>query len=119
MVTLHTNHGDVVIETFDEKAPVTVQNFLAYCRSGFYDNTIFHRVIKGFMIQGGGFEPGMIQKATKNPIKNEADNGLENGRGTLAMARTDAPPSATAQVFIYVVNDRFIKFESTSPNRLG
>src|SRR5258705_5566401 len=100
MVTLHTNHGDIVIETFDEKAPVTVQNFLAYCRSGFYDNTIFHRVIKGFMIQGGGFEPGMIQKATKNPIKNEADNGLKNDRGTLAMARTDDPHSATAQFLL-------------------
>ncbi len=95
MVTLHTNHGDIVVETFDEKAPGTVQNFLAYCRSGFYDNTIFHRVIKGFMIQGGGFEPGMTQKPTKTPIKNEADNGLKNDRGTLAMARTGDPHSST------------------------
>src|SRR5260221_14609307 len=112
MVTLHTNHGDIVIETFDEKAPVTVQNFLAYCRSGFYDNTIFHRVIKGFMTQGGGFEPGMIQKATKNPIKNEADNGLKKEPGTLAMARTDDPHSATAPFFFYVVNKGFLKFKS-------
>ena len=117
MVTLHTNHGDVVIETFDGKAPVTVQNFLAYCRSGFYDNTIFHRVIKGFMIQGGGFEPGMIQKTARNPIKNEADNGLKNDRGTLAMARTDDPHSATAQFFINVVDNGFLNFKS--PSRKG
>ncbi len=107
MVTLHTNHGDIVVETFDEQAPVTVQNFLDYCRSGFYDNTIFHRVIKGFMIQGGGFEPGMVQKPTKTPIKNEADNGLKNDRGTLAMARTGDPhstsnlPVGTAGVIAY------------------
>src|SRR5260370_23357663 len=101
MVTLHTNHGDIVIETFDEKAPVTVQNFLAYCRSGFYDNTIFHRVIKGFMIQGGGFEPGMIQKATKNPIKNEADNGLKKVPDPLAVARTYDPHFTKAQ-FVFI-----------------
>ena len=100
MVTLHTNHGDIVIETFDAKAPATVENFLAYCRSGFYDNTIFHRVIKGFMIQGGGFEPGMNQKPTDKPIKNEADNGVKNERGTLAMARTSDPNSAGSQFFI-------------------
>ncbi|MBX4303975.1 peptidylprolyl isomerase, partial [Mycobacterium tuberculosis] len=80
---------------FDDKAPETVKNFLDYCREGFYDNTIFHRVINGFMIQGGGFEPGMKQKATKSPILNEANNGLKNTRGTLAMARTQAPHSAT------------------------
>jgi peptidyl-prolyl cis-trans isomerase B (cyclophilin B) len=119
MVTLHTNHGDIVIETFDEKAPVTVQNFLDYCRSGFYDNTIFHRVIKGFMIQGGGFEPGMIQKTTKKPIKNEADNGLKNDRGTLAMARTSDPHSATAQFFINVVDNAFLNFKSPSRDRWG
>ena len=112
MVTLNTYHGDIVIETFDEKAPATVQNFLDYCRSGFYDNTIFHRVIKGFMIQGGGFEPGMVQKATRNPIKNEAANGLKNDRGTLAMARTDDPHSATAQFFINVVDNGFLNFKS-------
>ncbi|SUB72809.1 Peptidyl-prolyl cis-trans isomerase B [Pluralibacter gergoviae] len=88
MVTFHTNHGDIVIKTFDDKAPETVKNFLDYCREGFYDNTIFHRVINGFMIQGGGFEPGMNQKETKDAIKNEANNGLKNTRGTLAMART-------------------------------
>ncbi|MDF3008286.1 MAG: peptidylprolyl isomerase [Enterobacter kobei] len=103
MVTFHTNHGDIVIKTFDDKAPETVKNFLDYCREGFYDNTIFHRVINGFMIQGGGFEPGMKQKETKEAIKNEANNGLKNTRGTLAMARTQAPHSATAQFFINVV----------------
>lgn len=77
MVTFHTNHGDIVIKTFDDKAPETVKNFLDYCREGFYNNTIFHRVINGFMIQGGGFEPGMKQKATKEAIKNEANNGLK------------------------------------------
>ena len=100
MVTFHTNHGDIVIKTFDDKAPETVKNFLDYCREGFYNNTIFHRVINGFMIQGGGFEPGMNQKETKEAIKNEANNGLKNTRGTLAMARTQAPHSATAQFFI-------------------
>jgi peptidyl-prolyl cis-trans isomerase B (cyclophilin B) len=119
MVTLHTNHGDIVIETFDEKAPVTVQNFLDYCRSGFYGNTIFHRVIKGFMIQGGGFEPGMTQKTTKKPIKNEADNGLKNDRGTLAMARTNDPHSATAQFFINVVDNAFLNFKSPSRDGWG
>src|SRR5476649_1610290 len=96
MVTLHTNHGDIVIKTFADKAPLTVENFLTYCREGFYDNTIFHRVINGFMIQGGGFEPGMTQKKTRATVKNEANNGLKNTRGTLAMARTNDPHSATA-----------------------
>ncbi len=82
MVTFHTNHGDIVIKTFADKAPITVENFLNYCRAGFYDNTIFHRVINGFMIQGGGFEPGMNQKATNATIKNEANNGLKNTIGT-------------------------------------
>ena len=100
MVTFHTNHGDIVINTFADKAPVTVENFLNYCRDGFYNNTIFHRVINGFMIQGGGFEPGMSQKDTKATIKNEANNGLKNTIGTLAMARTNDPHSATAQFFI-------------------
>ena len=108
MVTFHTNHGDIVIKTFDDKAPETVKNFLDYCREGFYNNTIFHRVINGFMIQGGGFEPGMKQKATKEPIKNEANNGLKNTRGTLAMARTQAPHSATAQFFINVADNAFL-----------
>lgn len=90
MVTFHTNHGDIVIKTFDDKAPETVKNFLDYCREGFYNNTIFHRVINGFMIQGGGFEPGMRQKETKEAIKNEANNGLKNTRGTLAIPYSGA-----------------------------
>jgi peptidyl-prolyl cis-trans isomerase B (cyclophilin B) len=108
MVTLHTNHGDIVIKTFADKAPVTVENFLNYCRKGFYDNTIFHRVINGFMIQGGGFEPGMNQKNTDAQIKNEANNGLKNNKGTLAMARTNDPHSATAQFFINVTDNDFL-----------
>lgn len=119
MVTFHTNHGDIVIKTFDDKAPVTVENFLNYCREGFYDNTIFHRVINGFMIQGGGFEPGMKQKDTKAQIKNEANNGLKNTRGTLAMARTNDPHSATAQFFINVVDNDFLNFRSERPDGWG
>ncbi|PHM36880.1 peptidylprolyl isomerase B [Xenorhabdus innexi] len=119
MVTFHTNFGDIVINTFAEKAPVTVENFLNYCRDGFYDNTIFHRVINGFMIQGGGFEPGMKQKATKSPIQNEANNGLQNSRGTLAMARTNDPHSATAQFFINVVENDFLNFRSERPDGWG
>lgn len=119
MVTFHTNHGDIVIKTFDDKAPVTVENFLSYCREGFYNNTIFHRVIDGFMIQGGGFEPGMKQKATKAQIKNEANNGLKNTRGTLAMARTNDPHSATAQFFINVVDNDFLNFRSERPEGWG
>ena len=110
MVTFHTNHGDIVINTFADKAPVTVENFLNYCRDGFYNNTIFHRVINGFMIQGGGFEPGMSQKDTKATIKNEANNGLKNTIGTLAMARTNDPHSATAQFFINVADNDFLNF---------
>lgn len=119
MVTFHTNHGDIVIKVFADKAPVTVANFLDYCREGFYNNTIFHRVINGFMIQGGGFEPGMKQKATKDQIKNEANNGLKNTRGTLAMARTMAPHSATAQFFINVVDNDFLNFRSENGDGWG
>ncbi|MDN5450101.1 MAG: peptidylprolyl isomerase B [Enterobacterales bacterium] len=119
MVTFHTNHGDIVIKTFDDKAPATVANFLEYCREGFYDNTIFHRVINSFMIHGGGFEPGMKQKETKAPIKNEANNGLKNTRGTLAMARTNDPHSATAQFFINVVDNDFLNFRSERPDGWG
>ncbi|MGM3191720.1 peptidylprolyl isomerase B [Dickeya dadantii subsp. dieffenbachiae] len=119
MITFHTNYGDIVINTFPEKAPATVENFLNYCRSGFYDNTIFHRVINGFMIQGGGFEPGMNQKGTNAPINNEANNGLGNNRGTLAMARTNDPHSATAQFFINVVDNDFLNFKSESVNGWG
>nr|WP_113867842.1 peptidylprolyl isomerase B [Brenneria salicis]NMN90959.1 peptidyl-prolyl cis-trans isomerase B (cyclophilin B) [Brenneria salicis ATCC 15712 = DSM 30166]RBP60509.1 peptidyl-prolyl cis-trans isomerase B (cyclophilin B) [Brenneria salicis ATCC 15712 = DSM 30166]RLM30159.1 peptidylprolyl isomerase [Brenneria salicis ATCC 15712 = DSM 30166] len=119
MITLHTNHGDIVINTFADKAPITVENFLNYCRNGFYDNTIFHRVINGFMIQGGGFAPGMAQKNTDAPIKNEANNGLKNARGTLAMARTNDPHSATAQFFINVVDNDFLNFRSERADGWG
>ncbi|MFZ1873462.1 peptidylprolyl isomerase B [Serratia sp. D1N4] len=119
MVTFHTNHGDIVIKTFAEQAPVTVENFLSYCREGFYDNTIFHRVINGFMVQGGGFEAGMRQKDTKATIKNEANNGLKNTRGTLAMARTNDPHSATAQFFINVVDNDFLNFRGENAQGWG
>ncbi|MBT0728487.1 peptidylprolyl isomerase B [Rosenbergiella australiborealis] len=119
MVTFQTNFGDIVINTFDEQAPETVKNFLSYCREGFYDNTIFHRVINGFMIQGGGFEPGMQQKSTKAEIRNEASNGLKNTRGTLAMARTSAPHSATAQFFINVADNDFLNFRDESVQGWG
>ncbi|AKJ41748.1 peptidylprolyl isomerase B [Pragia fontium] len=119
MITFHTNHGDIVIKLFSDKAPVTAANFLDYCRSGFYDGTIFHRVINGFMIQGGGFVPGMDQKETNATIKNEANNGLKNTRGTLAMARTSAPHSATAQFFINVVDNDFLNFRSESADGWG
>ncbi len=119
MVTFHTNHGDIVINTFADKAPVTVENFLNYCRKGFYDNTIFHRVINGFMIQGGGFEPGMNQKNTDAPIKNEANNGLKNTKGTLAMARTNDPHSATAQFFINVTDNDFLNFSGQNAQGWG
>jgi len=119
MVTFHTNHGDIVITTYADKAPATVENFLQYCRDGFYNNTIFHRVINGFMIQGGGFEPGMNQKATRATIKNEANNGLKNTRGTLSMARTNDPHSATAQFFINAVDNDFLNFRSERPDGWG
>ena len=119
MVTFHTNHGDIVITTFADKAPVTVENFLNYCRKGFYNNTIFHRVIDGFMIQGGGFEPGMNQKNTDAPIKNEANNGLKNTKGTLAMARTNDPHSATAQFFINVTDNDFLNFRGENAQGWG
>ncbi len=111
-VNLHTNYGTITLELDSEKAPETVKNFLAYVESGHYDNTIFHRVIDGFMIQGGGFEPGMNQKATRDPIKNEADNGLRNDIGTVAMARTQDPHSASAQFFINVSNNDFLNYRS-------
>ncbi|TAH42737.1 MAG: peptidyl-prolyl cis-trans isomerase [Betaproteobacteria bacterium] len=111
-VKLHTNHGVITLELDADKAPVTVENFLGYVKAGHYDNTVFHRVIDGFMIQGGGFEPGMKQKPTGEQIKNEADNGLKNDRGTVAMARTQAPHSATAQFFINVADNDFLNFRS-------
>jgi peptidyl-prolyl cis-trans isomerase B (cyclophilin B) len=118
-IKLHTNHGDMTLELDADKAPATVENFLAYVSAGHYDNTVFHRVIDGFMIQGGGFEPGMKQKPTRSPIKNEAQNGLKNTRGTIAMARTDDPHSATAQFFINVVDNDFLDFRAPNPKTWG
>ena len=117
MVKLHTNFGEITLELDAEKAPATVANFLAYVESGFYNNTIFHRVIDGFMIQGGGFEPSMNQKATNDPIKNEANNGLVNKAYTIAMARTPNPDSASSQFFINVADNDFLNF--TSPTAQG
>lgn len=108
MVVLKTSLGDIQIELFSEQAPISVQNFLTYVKTGFYNGTIFHRVIPGFMIQGGGMNPKMQQKPTRPPIKNEADNGLKNTRGTLAMARTQIKDSATAQFFINVADNDFL-----------
>ena len=118
-VKLTTSHGAITLKLDAEKAPKTVENFLAYVKAGHYDNTIFHRVIKGFMIQGGGFEPGMKQKETRAPIDNEAANGLKNKRGTIAMARTGDPHSATAQFFINVVDNDFLDFKSPSGQGWG
>lgn len=118
-VQLQTTQGAIVIELDAEKAPKSVENFLSYVRKGHYDNTIFHRVIKNFMIQGGGFEPGMKQKDTDAPIENEAGNGLKNDRYTVAMARTNAPHSATAQFFINVVDNDFLNFSSSTPQGFG
>ena len=112
MIKLHTNHGIIAIELDAEKAPESAKNFLAYAEAGHYDNTIFHRVIDGFMIQGGGFEPGMKQKPTRAPIENEAKNGLKNAAGTLAMARTQDPHSASAQFFINLVDNRPLDYPS-------
>lgn len=119
MITLHTNHGDITIELDSEKAPKTCENFLAYARDGFYDGTIFHRVINGFMIQGGGFDKNMQQKKTRAPIDNEADNGLKNDTYTLAMARTMDPHSATAQFFINVKDNSFLNFSGKNAQGWG
>lgn len=119
MVTLKTNYGDIVITTFGDNAPKTVKNFLDYCKEGFYNDTIFHRVIDGFMIQGGGFESAMKQKKTKGEIINEANNGLKNTRGTLAMARTSDPHSASAQFFINVADNDFLNFRDESLQGFG
>ncbi|MGE5769417.1 MAG: peptidylprolyl isomerase [Betaproteobacteria bacterium] len=112
MIKLTTNHGVITLELNAEKAPKTVANFIAYVEAGHYDNTVFHRVIKNFMIQGGGMEPGMNQKPCRAPIENEAANGLKNKRGTVAMARTNDPHSATAQFFINVVDNDFLDFKA-------
>jgi peptidyl-prolyl cis-trans isomerase B (cyclophilin B) len=117
MVKLHTNHGTITLELDAVKAPKTVENFLAYVESGHYDNTVFHRVIGGFMIQGGGFEPGMRQKPTRAQIENEANNGLKNERYTVAMARTSDPHSASAQFFINVNDNRSL--DHSAPTSRG
>ena len=116
-VLITTNHGAIKIELDDVKAPKTVANFVQYAKDGHYDNTVFHRVISNFMIQGGGFEPGMKQKSVRDPIDNEAANGLKNDLHTVAMARTNDPHSATAQFFINIKNNDFLNF--TSPNGNG
>jgi peptidyl-prolyl cis-trans isomerase B (cyclophilin B) len=118
-VLLETNYGDITIELDKEKAPISVENFLTYVDSGFYDGTIFHRVIDNFMIQGGGFTPNMEQKKTNNPIKNEAKNGLGNEAGTIAMARTNVVDSATSQFFINVNNNDFLDHKSDNPSGFG
>ena len=115
MVKLQTSMGDIVIELNQEAAPVTAKNFLDYVQSDFYNGTIFHRVINGFMIQGGGFEANMQKKGTKAPIINEASNGLKNDRGTIAMARTNNPNSATSQFFINLVNNNNLDYSPSSP----
>ncbi|MGK4581819.1 peptidylprolyl isomerase [Kitasatospora sp. HPMI-4] len=118
-VRLTTNAGDIDIELDEAKAPKTVENFLGYVRSGHYDGTIFHRVIGGFMIQGGGFTEGMSQKPTQAPVQNEADNGLTNVRYSIAMARTSDPHSATAQFFINVADNDFLNFKAKNPQGWG
>lgn len=119
MVTLHTNFGDITLELDAEKAPITTANFLQYVDNGFYNGTIFHRVIDGFMIQGGGFDTSMVQKDTLDEIKNEADNGLPNRVYTIAMARTSAPHSASSQFFINVANNDFLNHTAPVGNGWG
>ena len=119
IVEFDTTHGAIVIELDAQKAPVTVANFLDYVESGHYDGTVFHRVIDGFMIQGGGMDSKMNEKRTGTPIKNEADNGLKNNVGTIAMARTSDPHSATAQFFINVKNNDFLNYTSPTPQGWG
>jgi len=118
-VEIQTNKGTIQLELDAAKAPLTVENFVSYAKEGFYDGTIFHRVIPGFMIQGGGFTPDMNQKPTQAPIKNEADNGLKNETGTIAMARTPDPNSATAQFFINLADNDFLNFSAKTPQGWG
>ena len=119
MILFETTLGNITIELFETDAPETTANFKQYVEDSFYDGTIFHRVIDGFMIQGGGFEPGMIQKDARDPISNEASNGLSNNRGTIAMARTMEPHSATAQFFTNVNDNDFLNFRSETPDGFG
>lgn len=118
-VKFHTSQGDILIELDEQNTPETAQNFLNYVSSGFYNGTIFHRVIKGFMIQGGGFEPNMVQKTSQSPIRNEAKTGLRNQTGTIAMARTQDPHSATSQFFINVADNAFLDFKNETVNGYG
>ncbi|HEC27594.1 MAG TPA: peptidyl-prolyl cis-trans isomerase [Gammaproteobacteria bacterium] len=119
MIKMETNHGTITIEMDADKAPVTVDNFKKYLADEFFDNTIFHRVIPNFMIQGGGFNPGMIQKQTLDTIENEADNGLTNDRGTIAMARTNDPHSASSQFFINLKDNAFLNHSGKNPQGWG
>ena len=119
MVKLITNMGTITLDLDAERAPETVKNFLQYVKDGHYDNTVFHRVIDGFMIQGGGFEPGMRQKPTRDPVANEAKNGLKNDRGTVAMARTGDPHSASAQFFINIADNAFLNHTAPTPQGWG
>lgn len=119
MIIFSTNYGDITIELDLEKAPVSSKNFLKYCQEGFYEHTIFHRVIDGFMIQGGGFTQKMKEKPTHAPIVNEANRGLKNTVGTIAMARTDAPHSATAQFFINLEDNDFLDYTASTNNGWG
>ena len=119
MILFETTLGNITIELFENDAPLTTMNIKQYVQDGFYDSTIFHRVIDGFMIQGGGFESGMVKKDTRDPIENEASNGLANNRGTIAMARTKDPHSATAQFFINVADNSFLDFKSETTDGFG
>lgn len=118
-VKMETSKGPITLELYEDKAPVTVKSFITYARDGFYDGTVFHRVIPGFMIQGGGFTPNMSEKGTRDPIKNEADNGLQNTKGSIAMARTPDPNSASSQFFINLENNDFLNFQSKTPQGWG
>jgi peptidyl-prolyl cis-trans isomerase B (cyclophilin B) len=119
MIHMKTNYGTIVLELNPDKTPKTVANFLAYAKDGFYDGTLFHRVIDKFVIQGGGFGPGMTQKMTRPPIENEANNGLRNARGTLAMARATDPHSATSQFFVNIVDNDFLNYTAPTPAGWG
>ncbi|MGD9200061.1 MAG: peptidylprolyl isomerase [Chitinispirillia bacterium] len=119
MITLETTEGSITLELDSKAAPITVKNFLHYVNSGFYNGTIFHRVIKDFMIQGGGFTTDMVKKKTQKPIQNEADNGLKNKTGTIAMARTNDPHSATSQFFINTVDNDFLNHKGKNTNNWG
>ncbi len=119
MVTLKTSMGDIKLKLFDKEAPETVKNFLQYVKDGHYNNTVFHRVINGFMIQGGGFDTKFTQKPTRAPVKNEAANQISNKRGTVAMARTMDPHSASAQFFINVADNSFLDFKAPTSQHYG